>query len=295
VTINGTVSPGSVTVNNSNGNYTFGGSGSIAGTTSLTKSGSGSLTLSAVNSFTGGVNVSDGTLIVGVNGALPVGAVDITGGEVQLGSSTGAATVTSLAISGNGTLDITNNHLIVDYGSGSDPTSSIAALLKTGFNNGNWNGAGGIVSSAAAINHHYGVGWADSTDPGNPAHLSSGTMEVKYTLLGDANLQGVVNATDFGILASNFGQGDTNWDQGDFLFTSAINATDFSALAANFGQGDNGADVAVSAADIAALDAFAAANGLALPAIGAVPEPATIGLMAVGTIGVLTRRRRHKR
>ncbi|MGD0389967.1 MAG: hypothetical protein ABSC42_13545, partial [Tepidisphaeraceae bacterium] len=43
VTLNTTVSPGSVTVNNSSGNYTISGSGSIAGTTSLTKLGIGTL------------------------------------------------------------------------------------------------------------------------------------------------------------------------------------------------------------------------------------------------------------
>ncbi|MGD0390736.1 MAG: autotransporter-associated beta strand repeat-containing protein, partial [Tepidisphaeraceae bacterium] len=43
VTLSTTVSPGSVTVNNSSGNYTISGSGSIAGTTSLTKLGIGTL------------------------------------------------------------------------------------------------------------------------------------------------------------------------------------------------------------------------------------------------------------
>jgi hypothetical protein len=111
---------------------------------------------------------------------------------------------------------------------------------------------------------------------------------LKYTLLGDANLDGTVNGSDFSILASNFGQGYTNWDEGDFLFTSAINGSDFTALATNFGQGDDGADTAISSADVAALNAFAAANGL----LGSVPEPATVlGLCPVLGVGLLRRRR----
>ena len=60
---------------------------------------------------------------------------------------------------------------------------------------------------------------------------------------------------------------------------TGINGSDFSALAANFGQGDRGADVPVSQADIAALDAFASANNLPLPNFASVPEPASAGII----------------
>ncbi|HEV2969686.1 MAG TPA: autotransporter-associated beta strand repeat-containing protein, partial [Pirellulales bacterium] len=217
VTLNTTVSPASVTVNNSNGNYVIGGTGSIAGTTALSKSGTGKLTLNTVNTYTGGTNVSAGTLVAGVTGALPSGAVSITGGTLQLAPSTGLATITSLAISGTGTFDINNNHVIINYGSpASDPIASIVALLNAGYNGGAWNGPGGITSSAIASNPGYGIGYADAADIGNPAGLASGTIEVKFTLLGDADLNGTVNGIDFGILAANFNKGVSRWDQGDF-------------------------------------------------------------------------------
>jgi hypothetical protein len=71
-----------------------------------------------------------------------------------------------------------------------------------------------------------------------------------------------------------------------------VNGSDFSALAANFGQGDSGA--AVTPADIAALDSFAVANGLPAPTIAAVPEPATLGLLAIGSLGLMSRRRKRE-
>ena len=122
---------------------------------------------------------------------------------------------------------------------------------------------------------------------------------MKYTLLGDANLDGTVNGSDFSILAANFGLGVTNWDQGNFLYGSSVNGSDFSALAANFGQGDSGAAVAVSPADIAALDSFAAANGLAVPSFASIPEPTSLSLLiasgATLTLRQSRRVRKHQR
>jgi autotransporter-associated beta strand protein len=289
VTLNTTVSPASVTVNNSGGNYAISGTGSIAGTTAVSKSGSGMLTLSTVNTYTGGTNVSAGTLVVGVNGALSNGAVSITGGTLQLGTSTGAANMTSLGISGTGKLDVNNDHLFIHYGSGPDPISSIAAMLSSGFAGGTWTGSGIDSSAAAANSASYGLGYADSADAGNPAGLASGTIEIAYTLLGDANLDGAVNGVDFGILAANFNKGITGWDKGDFNYDNAVNGVDFGLLAANFNKGASGASGGATAADFAALDAFAAANGL----LADVPEPATAGLVALTAVGALSRRRRR--
>jgi autotransporter-associated beta strand protein len=293
VTVNTVVSPYDMTVNNSSGNYVFSGSGNIESPGSLTKSGSDTLTIDSVNSFSGGVKVTAGTLVEGVNSALYHASINITGGTVQLGAGTGQSQMTSLSISGSGVFDITNNHFLLSYSS-SDPISTIAAYIKSGYNSGNWNGHGIISSTARSKTNglSYGVGWADGKDD-IVSGISSGEIEVKYTLLGDANLDGTVNGSDFSILAANFGSGTTNWDQGNFLFTSAVNGSDFAALAANFGQGDSGADATVTQSDIAALDSFASANGLALPTIGAVPEPAgatLLGLVAMGALSWRTRR-----
>jgi hypothetical protein len=265
VTLNTTVHPGSIVVNNSAGNYTISGTGSIAGGAPLTKSGSSNLIIN-----------TPGTAL---------GAVSISGGSVQLGASTGAATMTGLAISGNGTLDINNNHVVINYGApANDPISSIVALLNAGFNGGAWNGLGGIDSSAVAGNPGYSIGYADAADAGNPAGLASGTIEIAFTLIGDADLNHTVNGIDFGILAANFNKTVSRWDQGDFDYNNIVNGIDFTALAANFNKAAN------NASDIAALDAFAAANGL----LADVPEPLSTGLFMTIAAGTLIRRRRPR-
>ena len=277
---------------------TFTISGNISGTggvilaSDTTALSAGTVVFSGTNTYGGGTSVSSGTLLIAANGALPANsAVSIANGTLQLAPSTGLATLASLAITGNGTLDVNNNHVILNYGSGTDPISSIAALLKTGFNGGTWNGAGGIVSSAAAVTPGYGLGYADSADTGNPAGLSSGTLEIKYTLLGDTNLDGVVNAVDFGILAANFNKGVTGWDKGDFNYDNVVSAVDFGELAANFNKGATGASVGLPAYDDPAILAFAAANGL----LADVPEPASAALLLLGAVPLLSRRIRRKR
>jgi autotransporter-associated beta strand protein len=273
--------------------------GAISGTGGLTMAGSGTLALDGSNTYSGGTSVSSGALLVLTSGALPSNKpVTITGGKVILSSSvtagsqsaspppTSSINLSSLAISSNGTLDLANNHIIINYGAagGGDPIASISALIKSGFNGGAWTGTG-ITSSAAAANAgSYGIGYADSADAGNPAGLASGQIEIMYTLLGDANLDGKVNGADFAILATNFNKavtGSSGWDQGDFNYDGKINGADFASLAGNFNKG------ASQSAD-AALTAFADANSLNLN----VPEPATAGLGLLGAFGVLSRRRR---
>src|ERR1700677_2610961 len=110
------------------------------------------------------------------------------------------------------------------------------------------------MSSTAQTNSgSYGIGYADSADLGNPANLASGTIEIMYTLLGDANLDGKVNGIDFNLLATNFNQAVTDgWDKGDFNYDGKVNGIDFNLLAENFNQ--FASQSAVSSADLAAVD-----------------------------------------
>jgi autotransporter-associated beta strand protein len=289
---------GTITGSGNNLILTGSGNGNLAsiigtGAAAVTKSGSGTWTLTGANTYIGGTVVNAGTLVVGVNGALPDAGVSVTGGTLQLGAGTGQAQMTSLSITGSGVLDVNNNHFILTYGS-SDPITTIAAYIATGYNGGAWNGPGGIISTAAQTSTNgllYGVGYADGAD-GVVVGLTSGQIEVIYTLLGDANLDGLVNGSDFNILAANFNQSITGWDQGDFNYDGLVNASDFNELAANFNQGVSGG--AASAGDIAAVDAFAAANDLPLPT-SSVPEPSFIAFAGLVAIGILPRRSRRPR
>ncbi|MGA2441980.1 MAG: cohesin domain-containing protein [Tepidisphaeraceae bacterium] len=196
-----------------------------------------------LDSSTSTVNVNSGVLTFAavMGGSVNLGTLSISNGaEAMITPATTqnptTLNVNSLSIATTGRLDVTNNEMIVNYGA-SDPISTIAGYLTSGRNNGAWNGPG-IDSSAAAGNSAYALGYADGND-GKVAGLSSGQIEVKYTLLGDANLDGLVNAADFNILSTNFNEPVTGWDQGDFNYDGLVNAADFTDLAANFNQSAN--------------------------------------------------------
>ena len=107
--------------------------------------------------------------------------------------------------------------------------------------------------------------------------MPADTIEIRYTLLGDANLDGTVNAEDFTLFSHNLGQSGMMWDDGDFNYDGTVNAEDFTLFSHNLGQ---------SAADAGVLNS---ANGINL---ANVPEPASAGMTVIAGLGILRRRRR---
>lgn len=243
---------------------------------------------------------NDGDLAIYANmttGAITGGALLTIGGPnsptvaatLQIAPNSGGSQIDSLTIGTGSTLDITNTHVIL-----SDTTPSIQATilgyLASGYNGGHWNGTGIVSSTAASGSGNYGVGYA-SGSVGGVSGLTSGQIEIAYALYGDANLDGVVNSVDFGIVASNFGhQVSGGWQMGDFTYHGTVNSIDLSLLGQNFGMSANGASVVLSSGDWAALDAFATANGLSHLSV---PEPACTAVVGLLGLKTLTQRRRR--
>ncbi|QIF02281.1 PEP-CTERM sorting domain-containing protein [Roseimicrobium sp. ORNL1] len=92
VLVDGYVQPLSVTVNNSTTAYSFTGTGSIAGTTGILKTGTGTLTIGLQNTFSGIVDIREGVLSAdtvshaGTASALGAGSKIVLGGATTTGT-----------------------------------------------------------------------------------------------------------------------------------------------------------------------------------------------------------------
>lgn len=208
---------------------------------------------------------------------------------IRSGGSTGTLSIVDSLTPGGtpaaptGTIDLSNHDLIIQSGAIAD----VALQIKSGRAGGLGNGKG-IDSSAAAANARFALGYMQNGTAGSPRvpsfdsqPLTGGEVLVKYTLLGDTNLDGLVDGADFSFLASNFGQSGKQWTNGDFNFDGVVDGADFSLLASNFG---------LSVASFpASLPQPSEIGGLG----ATVPEPATLSLLTLVAGGLFARRPRR--
>lgn len=231
--------------------------------------------LGAIILNTGVLTISQGTLRV--TPTTPANAVLSSAGAVNIAG--GPATPTAK-------LDLTNTSMVVEYGVNPSPLQSIRQLIRAGFNNGNWAG-NGITSSTAATSPNgsetgkTALGYAEmglipAGQPGDTAVL------IKYTYLGDTDLNGQVDVADLGALATKWQQTGT-WIDGDFDYNGTIDVNDLGLLATNWQDGV-GNPLGPSLAEALA--------GLGLPQVS-VPEPGSLGVMATAAL-MLCRRRRTR-
>jgi len=140
VNLSGSLNPLTTTVN-STSNYSIAGTGKLSGPTSLTKSGTGKLTIGTANDFVGATVVNAGTVVIGA--------------ENNLGTVPAAATANQLVLNSNVTLQTTATlALSANRGIGLGPTSGtgsatiLVATNTTATVNGviaNRGGTGGLV------------------------------------------------------------------------------------------------------------------------------------------------------
>ncbi len=142
VTLAGSLAPSSITVSNNTANtYTFSGTGSIVGGTSLIKSGSGTLAMTGTNAnlYNGGTTINGGIVSFGTGGtsgptssvgALGTGAVTVnTGGTVRFWIQNNATSTYANAFTLGGGMLLSedgNNHV-----SGTVTVSSSGGILET--------------------------------------------------------------------------------------------------------------------------------------------------------------------
>ena len=269
------------------------GIGSVSGAGTLTVDGGGNL---AVAPQTVPANASGGIRTLTLGGLNLLNNSNISFGSSTLTKTRTVLVTGSLSLSGatsawTSTVDLGNNDMIVRNGN----IVTTVNELQQGYASGSWQGSGGILSSAAAADstHLTALGVILNTADGSTpiystfdgVSVGASDVLVKYTYYGDATLDGRVDGSDYSRIDNGYLSHLTGWLNGDFNYDGIINGSDYTLIDNAFNtQGARIlAEVAVQTAQIAGTGASSA-----------VPEPATLGLLGIGAVGLLARRKNRR-
>ena len=147
--------------------------------------------------------------------------------------------VNSLSLGVVGTLNLTNNDLVLDY-SGTTQLPAVQSLINSARAGGSWTGFG-ITSTAAknAAPPNTTLGAMEAADfksiYGGGAMFSGVVIDntavlVKYTYYGDADFNGVVNFDDYSRTDAGFLNNRSGWVNGDFDGNGLVNFDDYSLI-----------------------------------------------------------------
>ena len=173
--------------------------------------------------------------------------------------------------------------MVIDH-DGTSAVDQVRDLLASGYNGGDWDGPGittftlNQVDNASALDPSvFGLGYAENADLPSPYGTGTGGARfsgqdvdatatlIKFTWVGDLNLDGFVDFQDLSVFNTNFDNGATSgryWFEGDFNYDGFIDFQDLSLFNTGYDESK--------------------------PSL---PEPGGAGLLGLAALGLARRRR----
>jgi hypothetical protein len=223
----------------------------------VTKAGAGTLKLTGSLAACDGLRVDAGTVDAAVTQTLKAltigsgggGVAVVSAGVLTVGDGKTAAPLNLGAGATAGHLDLTTRGLVVDFSTAADPQTALAgvrAQLLTAYDDGAWDGRG-IGSSSVGSDTSKSIGYGLSTEILGPtggtflgkSGVDATAVLVRYTLAGDATLNGAVDFNDLVTLAQNYNSSVTSasgsgWVRGDSTYDGVVDFNDLVKLAQNY-------------------------------------------------------------
>ena len=205
-----TLGSGTITINNMNSD-SF--AGIISGTGGLTKTGTGTQTLSGGNTFTGKVQINQGTLSIGAESGLGGTVASLTADQLQFGGGT-LSVNTGFAMSNNRGITLNSGGGTIDVAS--SQTLGIGGVI-TGANNLTKSGSGTLTLSGA--NNYSG---ATAVNAGLLKVVSGGSISSSTTVNTGGTLDvdgtaGSVQVNSGGLLKGSGSAGAVTFQSGSLL------------------------------------------------------------------------------
>lgn len=194
------VSPGSILVDTTAANYSFGGSQGIVGPTGLTKMGTGTLVLSNLNNgYLGSTVISNGVIQAGSNNVFS-SASDITISNIAV-LDLNSYTNSIGALNGNGTVDTVAGGAAVVVIGNDNHSGNFAGTIKNTAGTLGVTTTGTGTETLSAANTYTGativnIGTLRASDPnalgsgGSAVTINSGTLDVSSPTLKVASIAG---------------------------------------------------------------------------------------------------------
>jgi fibronectin-binding autotransporter adhesin len=277
--------------------------GAVINNSLITFASSQTVTVANAISGTGAVTINSGTVLLNgssnysgdttLNGGT-IGGTGLISGNLVAGSGPhtihpgpGGGVTGTFFVGGNVTTN-SNTTLAFDLSSPGSPNDLLAVTGNVSLNGGKLSIASQAALGAGSLGYYEVISYSGAlTGTTHGIVLPAVANNVEYTLdtaktpgviyvhrgfIGDTDDSGTVDVNDLNIVLANLGTTTSSWSQGNFDGAATVDLTDLNDVLNNIGT--------------------SIASSSTVVGVTSTPEPASLGILALGAAALIARRRK---